>query len=92
MEEGLLNRASLNLRVVTLRVQDGKLRKLEKSKPSKCKTQKVSKFKWWKGCRPLAKGSASTDKVVVFFVGTLPSNTKCKTLEWCMVQGLRFNH
>jgi len=37
MEGGLLNRVSLNLRVVTLRVQDGKLRKLDKSKPSKCK-------------------------------------------------------
>jgi len=92
MEEGLRNRASPNLRVVTLRVQDGKLRKLDMSKPSKCKARKVSKFKWWKVCMSLAKGFASTDKVMVFFVGTLSSNTKCKTLEWFMVQGLRFNH
>jgi hypothetical protein len=46
MEEGLRNRASPNLRVVTLRVQDGKLRKIDRSKPSKCKARKVSKFKW----------------------------------------------
>jgi hypothetical protein len=92
MEEGLLNRASPNLRVVTLTVQYGKLRKLDRSKPSKCKARRVSKFKWWKVCISLAKGSASTDKVMVSFVGDLPSNTKRKALEWFMVQGLRFNH